>query len=56
VWPLLTSRAVAKELLLSGRRVGAVEALRLGLVNRVTLPGEELAVAFELAEGWPRCR
>jgi enoyl-CoA hydratase len=50
VWPLLTSRAVAKELLLSGRRVGAEEALRLGLVNRVTPPGDDLAVALELAE------
>ena len=50
VWPLLTSRAAALELLLSGRRVGAEEALRLGLVNRVTQPGDELAVALELAE------
>ena len=39
VWPHLTSRSVAKELLLSGRRVDAEEALRLGLVNRVVPPG-----------------
>src|ERR1035438_7388926 len=36
VWPHLTSVAVAKELLMSGRRVEASEALRLGLVNRIT--------------------
>jgi enoyl-CoA hydratase len=50
VWPLLTSHAVAKELLMSGRRVDAEEALRLGLVNRVTATGDDLAVALELAE------
>jgi enoyl-CoA hydratase len=50
VWPHLTSHAVAKELLLTGRRVDAEEALRLGLVNRVTAPGDELRVALELAE------
>ena len=49
VWPHLTSRAVAKELLMTGRRVHAHDALRLGLVNRVAPPGEELAVALELA-------
>jgi enoyl-CoA hydratase len=50
VWPRLTSDAVAKELLLTGRRVGAEEALRLGLANRVTAPGDELSVALELAD------
>ena len=50
VWPYLTSRAQAKELLMTGRRVNAEEALRLGLVNRVTAPGDELGVALELAE------
>jgi enoyl-CoA hydratase/carnithine racemase len=38
--------AAAKDLLFSARRVGADEALRLGLVDRV-LPGAELAGAVE---------
>jgi len=50
VWPYLTSVAVAKELLMSGRRVDAGEALRLGLVNRITPRGEELNVAMRMAE------
>jgi enoyl-CoA hydratase len=50
VWPHLTSRAVAKELLLTGRRIGAEEAVQLGLVNRLAEPGQELAVALEIAQ------
>ena len=49
VWPHLMSRRVAMDLLRSGRRVGADEALRLGLVNRVTAPGDALQVALDLA-------
>ena len=50
VWPHLTSVAVAKELLMSGRRVEAAEALQLGLVNRMAARGEELTVALKIAE------
>jgi enoyl-CoA hydratase len=49
VWPHLTSIAVAKELLMTGRRVEADEALRLGLINRITPPGEELNEALRVA-------
>jgi enoyl-CoA hydratase len=49
VWPHLMSRAVAKELLMSGRNVDAAEALGLGLVNRVTAPDELLSVALRIA-------
>ncbi len=50
LWPHLTSVAVAKELLMSGRRVEAAEALSLGLANRITPRGEELTVAVRMAE------
>ena len=49
VWPQLTSRAMAAELMLTGREVGAEEALRLGLANRVVPRGQALAAAVALA-------
>jgi enoyl-CoA hydratase/carnithine racemase len=42
--------ARAKELLLLGGTIDAAEAQRLGLVNRVSAPGEALLAARELAE------
>lgn len=41
--------AIARELLLTGRRMGAAEALRWGLVNQVVLPAELPAAAMALA-------
>jgi enoyl-CoA hydratase len=49
VWPHLMSLGVAKELMLTGRRVGADEALRLGLANRVTARGDDVRVALDVA-------
>lgn len=40
----------AADLILTARKVGADEALALGLVNRVSAPGEALACALALAE------
>ncbi|MCL5676814.1 MAG: enoyl-CoA hydratase/isomerase family protein [Firmicutes bacterium] len=41
----------AAELLLTGRRVSAPEALQMGLVQKLAPPGEVLAAAFDWATG-----
>ena len=47
--PRLIGPALAKELIFTGRRIGAEEARELGLVNRVVGQGEALDAAMELA-------
>jgi enoyl-CoA hydratase len=47
--PRLTSPGFAKEVILSGRMIGADEALRVGLVTHVHPPAELLERALELA-------
>jgi 2-(1,2-epoxy-1,2-dihydrophenyl)acetyl-CoA isomerase len=47
--PLLVGPVRAKELLLLGERFGAVRALELGLVNRVTPAGQHEEIAAEIA-------
>jgi enoyl-CoA hydratase len=47
--PRLIGTSRAMDLVLTGRSVDAVEALHIGLVNRVVAPGGALAAAQELA-------
>lgn len=49
LWPLLVGINRAKELLMTGRRVGADEAAAIGLINRSVAPEELERVTFELA-------
>ncbi|MDG2005415.1 MAG: enoyl-CoA hydratase/isomerase family protein [Novosphingobium sp.] len=50
VWPRLCSELAARDILMSGRKVMADEALRIGLCSRVCPDGEERATALEMAE------
>ena len=50
IWPRQCSELVAREILMTGRKVLADEALRIGLCNRVCADGDELSQALAMAE------
>ena len=47
--PRIVGHGRAMDLILTGREVGAEEALQMGLVNRVVPEGDALKTAIELA-------
>lgn len=49
IWPRLCSELVAREILMTGRKVMADEALRIGLCSQICPDGEERATALEIA-------
>jgi enoyl-CoA hydratase len=50
----VVGKAVAMDMILTGRVLGAAEALALGLVSRVTAPGQHLPTALEIGAALAR--
>lgn len=51
-WPRRASEGVVREILMSGRKVPAEEAVVIGLANRLCAAGQERATALEIAQGY----
>lgn len=52
--PRIVGKSMAKELIFTGRKIDAAEALRIGLVNRITEPDELMDAVFDLADEMAR--
>jgi enoyl-CoA hydratase len=50
IWPRRASEGIVRDILMSGRKVPAEEAVAIGLANRLCAAGEELATAMEIAQ------
>jgi enoyl-CoA hydratase len=50
IWPRRASEGLVREILMSGRRVHAEEAVATGLADRLCPAGEELATAMAMAQ------
>jgi enoyl-CoA hydratase len=50
IWPRRASEGVVREILMSGRRVPAEEAVAIGLANRLCPAGDEMAIAMEITQ------
>ena len=51
LWPLLAGLPAGRAYLLTGERLSAPEAFRIGLVHRVVAPGQALTEAISIAGG-----
>jgi enoyl-CoA hydratase len=49
-WPLRASEGIVRDILMTGRKVQAEEAVSIGLANRLCPAGAELATAMVMAE------
>ena len=52
IWPRRTSEGRAREILMTGRKVPAREAVEIGLADRLCPAGEEMTVAMEIASAF----
>jgi enoyl-CoA hydratase len=50
IWPRRAPEGVVREILMTGRRVGAREAVAIGLANRLCPAGDELVTACAIAD------
>ncbi|MBW8753254.1 MAG: enoyl-CoA hydratase/isomerase family protein [Sphingomonadales bacterium] len=52
IWPRRASEGIVRDILMTGRKVPAEEAVAIGLANRLCPAGEERTTALEIAQGF----